>query len=120
MNTTDCKFKIGETYKDRDGFELKLISRDDSYDAPLVFRYVQDGQVTCRHLDGRFSKHGNTECDILPNKRKEWVVTYTSRAGDWFADWYDSESEARARVKNLKSLTFGEQVRGPFMWEESE
>ena len=123
---TNCKFKIGETYKDRKGGEWVLVARNDEYKRPLVFRHKNTGGTILRCIDGRIVSDRENRVDVLPNKRTEWVITYDyfdSRSGHW-RDGHKVLSVARSAdglVAIMKSKPeVYKHVRGPMLWEYEE
>lgn len=124
---TDCAFKIGETYSDREGTEWVLVARNDEYHYPLVFREKKLGNVQPRHIDGKLNEFQTHKLDILPNPKREWVVTYKIVGEDKIVV-KDSELAAKEHVRllgidNDKSKGYDlppiyTEIRGPFPWED--
>ena len=126
---SDCKFKIGETYKDREGGEWVLVARNDEYKRPLVFRHKNTGGVILRGIDGRTVYDREGRGDVLPNIKREWVVTYRNHVRRSYTVC-DSECEAIDQIKwfhevNERRVTAGldplyTDIRGPVLWEYQE
>lgn len=122
---TDCKFKVGETYKDREGGEWVLVARNDEYEKPLVFRHKNTGGIILRSIDGRADYGREGPYDILPNKRKEWVITYFVDNTFWY-DVYDDYASAEKRIHHITNHNefvrqgWCKDVRGPMLWESED
>ncbi len=125
---TDCAFKIGETYRDREGGEWVMVARNDGFGRPLTFRSVSSSAATTRMLDGTVGPDPlNRAFDILPNPKRVWVVTY-KRDGKDVVLAYDCETAAQVTVKSchhmnsLSSRTGQDKqytdIRGPMLWED--
>lgn len=128
MTTNACKFKVGETYKNRKGRSYRIIAvvPDAAPEYRVVALELDNKYITTRHDDGRLARYAEAPADLLPNKRKEWVVTYDyfdSRAGLW-RDGYkvlSDASSADALVAIMKSKPeVYKHVRGPLLWEYEE
>lgn len=132
---TDCKFKVGETYKDRNGDEYLCISRNDEFGFPLIFRALggrlAHGTACLRRIHGRINAADGQDSpfDILPNKRKEWVVTYNEGAyavvsvctSEYAAnDRVLSMVESNARREKCGNRPLFTNIRGPMLWEYEE
>ena len=73
---TETPFKVGETYKTRDGRDAVLIVCDFDLDDPLIFKVKTDEGwlVADRQKDGRFIPGRQDVKDILPPRRGVWVA----------------------------------------------
>jgi len=129
MTTKECKFKVGETYKDRSGSSWILVARNDQWKKSLVFRGVSDGYCSTRTIDGRYDFDRECNADILPNKRKEWVVTYNEGpyatvavcTSEYAAkDRVLGMVEANARREKHGNRPLYTNIRGPMLWEYEE
>ena len=71
MNTP---FKVGETYKTRDGSEARLVA--ELPDRRLVFAVLREGvwMAWARERDGRAEARFENPGDILPPRRGVWVA----------------------------------------------
>lgn len=97
---TDCKFKVGETYKTRDGRNARVVAfvPDAKYaDERMVA--VVNGQIFTYCEDGASSLDGEGVLDLLPNKRTVWVNFYDGP----YAYYYDSEAAADDAAKTILS-----------------
>tara|TARA_R100001230_G_C5683832_1_gene191934 strand:- start:1718 stop:2071 length:354 start_codon:yes stop_codon:yes gene_type:complete len=71
---TDTPFKVGETYKTRDGSEARLVA--ELPDRRLVFAVLREGvwMAWTRERDGRAEARFENPGDILPPRRGVWVA----------------------------------------------
>ena len=82
---TETPFKVGETYKTRDGREAVLIARDDQIDPPLIFRVNTGGDwfIALRDLggDGAFGAD-----PVIPPRHGVWVAGDVETGEPWKGD----------------------------------
>lgn len=117
---TDCKFKLGETYCDREGGKWILAAHNPEQERPLIFRAEHNpGMVVTRYINGANYKVATCIGDILPHTKKEWGVWYVDKLEGPQFEWYSQYDHAMREITRMLNLpeTYS-QVRGPFKWEE--
>jgi hypothetical protein len=102
---TDCKFKVGKTYKTRDGREAKVVAVVPGTKDDYGMAVVLDGMLFCYRNNGRKNQYGESSNDLLPNKRTVYVNFFSEKHSDpvW-ANVYLSESDADSGFMHSERL----------------
>jgi hypothetical protein len=91
---SECKFKVGETYKTRDNREAKVVAVVPEANVANRVAALIDGEIIVYCENGQYYEYGPINpFDLIPNKRIAWVNLYPMGKST-NAQWHETQGAA--------------------------